>query len=843
MVKEQFKEKTTRLLFKELLRSIKGNIKQFFSVIAISFLAVCLFSGLTSNAYNLRERADALYQASNYADLYITTTGLETGDFEAVAGAKGVSKAERRATLSCTREKRAISLLSAPATNILSVPMMVTGASGFVVCDSYLQANLLKLGDTLDLEMTNYLLTSPSFAFMIPFLNSYVKTGKTNFLAANTIPLEFEITGTMLHPEAVKTSKYVSSTVMYSNPDTISASLYQKMSDNYDISKLDASLALQKRGDTKTLIYSYISGSANQVLADSSDKEASLSAINSYFTSKTDNNLVIAVKKESLPAYQGLETDIEQALKLTFVFPVIFFLVSLLVILTTISQIIIRERMQIGSLKAIGVPRSQIYLHYVSYGFFLTLIGTLLGYFIGPLFIPDVMNIKYKLLWDIPAKRASFFYPAYFPSSLLSVWMAVGLLLISLLASFLVCFSVIREKPVDTLRVKAPKLKKRREDVKPLLASFKAISSKTLTLKMALRNMSRNKLKTVMVVLGTLGCTALLVCGFGIMDTLDNCLDNDFRHLMIRDITAVPNHPSENLAVKLKGIDGIERLEEITQYPISLAAKTSADSNLILLEDTSLCLHIPYGVDGGVTLDKTTAENIGASLNDPLTVVINGKKYTSKVTYIFTSSSLRGAYAKNSQFTEAGLTANNYWISCSKDPQSVKTFIQENYGPDSQEGEFTSTNSLLTQDEYFAYIDELLSSVRIMTRVVEIFAILLSAVVIYNLTSLNISERTRDIATMKVLGFRYHEIAKTLITEIMFDTILGTAIGLFFGLPMCILVMTVNKNEFITYLYNVKWSTYLLSILVSLGTAFLVNIMLSRRTKKIKMVESLKSVE
>ncbi|MCI2069231.1 MAG: ABC transporter permease [Bacilli bacterium] len=843
MVKEQLKEKTTHLLFKELLRSIKGNIKQFFSVIAISFLAVCLFSGLTSNAYNLRERADALYQASNYADLYVTTTGLESGDFEAVKGAKGVSVAEKRATLSCTREKRAVSLLSAPTTNTLSVPMMVSGTSGFVVCDSYLEANLLNLGDSIELEMTNYLLTTPSIAFMLPFLTSYVQTGKSNVLADNTIKLEFEITGTMLHPEAVKTSKYVSSTVMYSDPDLISASLYKVVSDNYDMTKLDAALVSQKKGDTKSFIYSFINGSANQVLANSSDKEASLNAINEYFTSKSTNNLVIALKKESLPSYQGLETDIEQALKLTFVFPVIFFLVSLLVILTTISQIIIRERMQIGSLKAIGVPRSQIYLHYVSYGFFLTLIGTVLGYFIGPLFIPDVMNIKYKLLWDVPAKRASFFYPAYFPSSLLSVWMAVGLLLISLLASFLVCFSVIREKPVDTLRVKAPKLKQRKGETKPLLAPFKAISSKTLTFKMAFRNMSRNKLKTVMVILGTLGCTALLVCGFGIMDTLDNCLDNDFRHLMIRDITAVPNHPSESLAIKLKGIDGVERLEEITQYPVSLAAKSSADSNLILLEDTSLCLHIPYGVDGGVTLDKTTAENIGAKLNDELTVVINGNKYTAKVTYIFTSSSLRGVYAKNSQFTQAGLKPNNYWITCSKDPLSVKTYIQDNYGPESQVGEFTSTNSLLTQDEYFAYIDELLSSVRIMTRVVEIFAILLSAVVIYNLTSLNISERTRDIATMKVLGFRYHEIAKTLITEIMFDTIIGTFIGLFFGLPMCILVMTVNKNEFITYLYNVKWTTYLLSVFVSLGTAFVVNVLLSRRTKKIKMVESLKSVE
>jgi putative ABC transport system permease protein len=839
------KESVSRILFKELLRSIKGNLKQFFSVIAISFLAVCLFSGLTSNAYNLRSRADELYRESNYADLYVTTTGLEEGDLEAVQGLNNVTSAEKRAQFVMTRDRRAVNVLICPDSNILSVPMMVQGEKGFVIADSYLTANFLNLGDTITLDCNNYLLTS------YPDIGKQMETygllkGSENPLASSSVQISFTITGTMLHPEAVKTSKYMSTTVMYTDPDTMEKALFSFLDAYYDTSALSDLLYLKDKMNLQQEIASFVSRSYNQLLADSSDKEASIKAITDYFSVQKPqegkkNNLVIAIKKESLSCYKGLQQDIDQALKLTFVFPVIFFLVSLLVILTTISQIIIRERMQIGSLKATGVKRSQIYLHYVSYGFFLTLIGTVLGFFIGPLFLPDVMNIKYKLLWDIPAAHARYFYPEYMPTSMMAIAMAVGLLLVAALVSFLVSYSVVKEKPVDTLRPKVPKYKAAKDRDKVLLAPFKAISSKLLSFKMAVRNMSRNKVKTTMVVLGTLGCTALLVCGFGVMDTLDNCLANDYELNMTRDILATPDVHSEKLFLEISQLSGVKRAEEVIVYPITLDYEdSSSDTYATLMEEDSLCFHVPYGVDGGVTIDKTTAEHLGCGVGDQVKAVINGSVYERKVTYIFTSSSQHGIYDLSSDFSEAKLTVNNYWITCqdSKDASEVKAAIKDQYG-----SSFSADSSLMTQDEYFAFADELLSAVRIMTRVVEIFAILLAAVVTYNLTSLNIAERTRDIATMKVLGFRTLEINRTLIEEIMFDTLIGTSIGLFFGLPMCELVMMVNQNEFITYLYHITALTYVIAILVSLGSAFLVNLLLTSRTKKVKMVESLKSVE
>jgi putative ABC transport system permease protein len=845
MVKGNKPRTTDQILFKEMLRSIKENIKQFFSVIAIAFLSICLFAGLTSNAYNLQERTDSLYSQSNYADIYVTTSGLDSGDLDAVSKLSGVKVGEKRAELAVTEKehKSSVNLLITDPAATLSVPVMVDGkapsadADVFIIADSFAQTynsgTTIQIGDVLTMVAPNYILNSqPDLVNQLDLIGA-VKSGKENILKSSTVDLSFAITGTMMHPEAVKSSRYkFTKTVMYTTYQTVSKALKALMEEYYDTNVINTALAFLGKGTLDSQIDKLAQNLSNQIILSSSDVETSLDQTKDYFSSKgSENNLIIAVKKESLQCYKELQQDIDQALKLTFVFPVIFFLVSLLVILTTISQIIIRERMQIGSLKATGVPKRKIYAHYMSYGFFLTLIGTVLGFFTGPLFLPDVMNIKYRLLWDIPEGTSHFFYP-------MSITIAVILLVLSLLASFLVAHSVIQEKPVDTLRPKVPKFKKSFSAA--IHFSSAALSSESLSFKMAMRNISRNKLKTVMVILGTLGCTALLVCGFGVMDTLDHCIDVDYGNNLVRDIIATPDKADSTLKNKISVLEGVEKCEENVTYPISVAFNDSSiDINLSLIETGSTCFTPTVGVDGGVTLDKPTADKLGCSLGDELTLTINGKNYSGrKVTNIFQSSVLHGIYDFLGSYSEANLEVNSYWVQVKDGADSAK--VKEEM---KELGNFTSDQSILTKAEYMTMIDNLLSSVRIMTRVVEIFAVLLSAVVIYNLTSLNISERTRDIATMKVLGFRYKEIANTLITEIMLDTLIGTLIGLPLGFPMCVLVMAVNKNEFLTYLYYIFPKTYALAAAISLGAGLVVNLLLTLRTKKIKMVESLKSVD
>ena len=138
---------------------------------------------------------------------------------------------------------------------------------------------------------------------------------------------------------------------------------------------------------------------------------------------------------------------------------------------------------------------------------------------------------------------------------------------------------------------------------------------------------------------------------------------------------------------------------------------------------------------------------------------------------------------------------------------------------------------------------EIMSSIELMTDVIKIFAILLCIVVIYNLSSLNISERTRDIATMKVLGFKFKSIASTLTIELMVDAVIGGLLGLLFGFPMTYMVLSVNITSLLTFMYHIYWYSYMYGFLVTGGTALVVSLFLNKKIKKVKMVESLKSVE
>ena len=147
------RQHTSGLLLKNLLRSLLKNWKQLISIIAISFLAICLFSGLTSNAENLQERADYLYQESNYADLYVTTTSLTISEREEISGLSEVDRVEERLYLPAYNDERVLYLVTASEDSTISVPLMVTGKRGLCITDTYAQTHNLQVGSTLTLSI------------------------------------------------------------------------------------------------------------------------------------------------------------------------------------------------------------------------------------------------------------------------------------------------------------------------------------------------------------------------------------------------------------------------------------------------------------------------------------------------------------------------------------------------------------------------------------------------------------------------------------------------------------------------------------------------------------------
>lgn len=806
------------ILLKEMIRAIKKDWKQLFSIIAISFLSICLFSGLTANAMNLKSRTNYVYQESNFADIYVTTNGYDERDLLAINDLEGVTKAETRSYLTANHQNKKFNLIISSEDNELSVPL-TSDSNDFLLMEKFAEAQNINTGDTFDFTIPNNFKSIEELP--LAFLSNYVKEGKEDFLNKDEILLNPVVSGTMYHAEGVQSSKF-NTGLAHATPTYIKSLLNTKIADNYDVASLNALLTITDKSIEGLINDLFATDLNNQILINTGNSDKTLSLVREYYTSKPSDNLLFANKKESLASYQSLKQDVDQSLQLTFVFPLIFFLVSVLIISTTISQLIIKQRAVIGSLKATGVPKGRVYLHYMSYGIVLSLIGGLLGFFIGPLIIPKVLDVKYSLLWDLPTRAVGFFHP-------LSIAMLLVLVGIATICSFAISFSVIRERPVLTLRPRSPKVKK-----KAASGDNKLYQKCPLTLKMAGRNIMRSKGKTLMVLLGTMGCTALLVCGFGIIDTLDYDVHRDFYQNLKIDLTLTPKLASSEIKNYILSLDGVTRCEEIRTYPTTVSKESYFDVGLTLVEDNS-SYFVPECESGYFTIDQETSKKLNAKVGDIISITINNELISKPVKTVFTTSLLHGVYGVASDFVDSGIPVSSYEVKVDErvDVKAVK--------------------SLLIDSEFFLEVttikdtldgaDDMLSSIKIMTNVIKVFAVLLSVAVIYNLTSLNLSERSRDIATMKVLGFSFNEMSLTLTSELLIDTIVGSTLGLLLGYPMTVLVLVVNKTDLVTFLYHINWYSYFIAFLISFITALVVSYLLNFKIKRVNMTESLKSVE
>ena len=832
------KDSTNHLLFKELIRTVKQYWKQLISIVAISFLSICLFCGLTSNAKNLEERRDYLYEQTNFADVYLTTTSISFEDEQFIRSINEIIELDKRIYINGTSNKNTVYLVSPEVGTELSLPLISQGEEGFLLVNSYAEANHINIGDEVEISFSNLLLSlfdgnEATSSLIENFLSSYVLENKANIIFADDIILKFNVTGFMYHPEGVQTAEF-SPSLFYVDRSVLSKSIISVLEENYDTDSLIAilkaifpSLSDQielffEFTDLSSFVTNLLPYISNQILIKSSSPSDTVNKINEYYQQKGDNSTLLTCSLSSeLQASKAINQDVNQAMQLTFVFPVIFFLVSLLVILTTLSQMIIKQRSQIGVLKALGVKRISIYFHYILYGVVLCFIGCVLGFITGPLLIPKVMGIKYDILWDLPYQNVHFFY-------FLSILMCVLMILISACCTFLVSYKVIKESPVETLKGENAKISFKVKD-------SKKFSSKFISLKMALRNIFIGKGKSLMVLLGMMGCTALLVCGFGIMDTLNYDVELDYTINQTIDVLAIPSSNPAELKRQLETQEEVYWVDERSEVPVLASTSNSVDSSLYIIPEESKTFNVPFYVDGGVSVDSHTASQLNLSLGDEIKLYFNNQTFTRKVTNIFETSTIHGIFDIASSYPGVNFDISMFYI-----------LLNDGYSIDDFARKLRDTSQYLsvqTIDDLFDYADNLLSSIGNMTDVIKIFAILLCVVVIYNLTSLNVSERKRDIATMKVLGFRFYEISKTLTYEIMLDTLVGIIFGLLLGYPLMVLVLMVNQTDLLTFVYHIKPLTYFIGFAVAFFSSLIVSLLLNLKAKKINMTESLKSIE
>ncbi len=531
---------------------------------------------------------------------------------------------------------------------------------------------------------------------------------------------------------------------------------------------------------------------------------------------------------------------IDQMAAIGYIFPLLFFLVAALVCMTTMTRLVDEERSQIGIFSALGFSKNQIIFKYVLYALLACLLGAVIGVFVGMPIFPPVIYNTWKLMYDLPAMRLSLTIPVAF----VGIFSFAALVV---LVTYLVARRTLKEVPSELMRPKAPKNAKRvlLEYIKPL---WRALS---FTSKITARNIFRYKSRFLMTVIGVAGCTSLLVLGFGIKDGISGVLDTQFKDIFSYNYTInlSDDYNSEKYVNELLEDSANEQVVPFMTYSTLVYLNDENDSDLsITLNvfdereiDRVMNLRDAYSgedlvLGDGVIISEKFAINEGLQEGDLITIESEDGLKKSVVIdaicemyfnhYMFMSSNTyEDLFNQSVHNTEIAVIAN--------DQALLNDFAQ-------------SHDDVISLSDFDVMIDNF----EVMLRALDIIIIViilasgsLAFVVLFNLTEVNISERKREIATLKVLGFNDREVYSYIFKEIGLLTFIGALLGLPLGKVEQKLVLTVINMDMVMFGNDIKALSYIYSMLITFAFVIIVLTLTSKQLRKIEMVESLKSVE
>lgn len=533
------------------------------------------------------------------------------------------------------------------------------------------------------------------------------------------------------------------------------------------------------------------------------------------------------------------------------VFPVIFFLVAALVSLTTMTRMVEEERTQIGTLKALGYGKVSIAAKYVLYAFTATLIGGVTGAVLGQKLLPYVIMNAYGIVY---VTLTEFVTPIHFGYTLTSILAAVAS---TILAVAFACYKELRAVPAQLMRPEAPKAGKRvLLERMPFIWRHLSFSNKS-----TVRNLFRYKKRFLMTVIGIGGCMGLLLVGFGVEDSIMTIGDKQFNEIRIYDGNITLSEDStkqerQEIYDEIKSEENVASVmfahEETVEVSADDKGKGARSTYLFVpseLERLPEFIHLrdrrsreTYTLDdSGAIISEKLAKLLDVSEGDSVYIDIGDmQRVPVKVShiaenyffhYIYLSPSLyKTVYGEEADYTEIFM----------KDKSDSETFEEDFSGRYLEKDNVTGVTFIRSTSDR---IREMIGSMDVIIYVIIISAGLLAFVVLYNLNNINISERRRELATLKVLGFYDAEVSKYVFRENILLTFFGSIFGIFLGIILHRYVILTAEIDMMMFGRNIYFKSYIFSILLTFVFSMIVNIVTHWKLKKIDMIESLKSVE
>lgn len=900
-----------KAVFKDFIRNIKGSLGRFFAIMAIVAIGVAFFAGVTASSGDMKYSSDSYYDEYNMNDIRILSSiGFTSQDIEAVSkvyGVKAVYKTNTQDVLVDYDGRE----------NVAHVSGIPVGKASDD--DSYINQLRIKEGrlPQNDKEcVVKYEDTRKSMQVgdVISF-----KSGTEDDINDTFKDTEYTVVGIVYTPcyvsydlgssgignghinyciyvgdDEFKNNYYTECYAVIDGAkdmDTYSDE-YKKLIDKYaddikaiskerlDIRKqtvideytrakadkkeelletikknVEDSITEQYQAyypgmDVSSMIAPYVNTAYEKAVA-----QFDFDAVNAEYDKKMNETLAdsdswewYVLTRESSYSFRDYESSANRMKAIATVFPLFFIIVAGLVCLTTMTRMVEEERGLIGTYKALGYGKATIALKYVIYAFLASLTGAVIGCAAGLRLFPYIIYESWNIIYQMPAIK-------YASHTILSVVAVASLILVTLIATLYSCYNELSEVPSALMRPKAPKNGK-----KILLEHTFIWKHLSFTKKVTMRNIFLYKKRFFMTVIGIAGCGALITAGFGIKDSVQSIIDNQYGQIIHYDNILVFNKNADsdarnNLSDKISSDEYYKSSLMDYAYTAEVKIPGSADdysTEITVVNDTSAYMdYVTFRTrrskktieldDSGVIISEKLAKDLNVKEGDNVLIHDeDNKQATVKVSGVMEMYINNYIFMTSEYYSQVfGYTPDNNRILgiLTSDGEDIQSVIGDRYLTDNNVKSLTFVKANITRFE------NMIQSLDLVTWVLIISAGMLAFVVLYNLTNVNISERIREIATIKVLGFYDREVGEYVYRENIILTLIGGVFGLLLGMALHAYIMTTIELDGVMFGTKINISSFLISYGITILFSLLINIFMYPSLKKIPMVESLKSVE
>jgi len=789
------------MLNKKMIRDIRKNLSQFITIFLMVMIGIMAYSGIEAYMDGMQKNGDKFYLENNLYDLFAMSDNITDKTLEEIKNIENVKDAERKLSITALTDNDKTILLNLIESNNIAKFYVQEGIPfdnnkhGIWLEYYYALENNIKVGDNILIKYENMelhqevlgLIQVPDHLYDVRDESElYPDRSKFGFAYMSINEL---------------TEDYIKSKVM-------------KETGIDDVKTFDKMMPDFNKED-------YYVFPTVMIDVDDVDK------IDEVKNKINDIDGIAAVLgRDNIVSYKQYQGEIDEGKTYVGVFSGLFLFIAMLSVITTMNRIVKNQRIQIGTLKALGYSNNRIIMHYISYGFWISFFAAITGLVLGYYFIGNTFIKLETDFFDIPFTKAHMYEMSYI--------VALAVILIVCLISYITCRTILKENPAETLRNKIPNVKQNSLNI-TTKGIFKHMNFSS---KWNVRDMLRNKMRTLMGLVGVLGCSMLIVCAFGMFDSMNFFIELQFERIFNFDYKLVlkENIKEEELE-KLYSSYGNHTSKT---YGIEIRKDDKLENNNIFVTDANEYVrfvnndndYIDVHTSDGVFITQKLAKIKGYNIGDYIEWHIYGDNEYHKSKIIgFNKDPQNQNITMTRKYLEDELKIKYI-------PDSLYTNVDLSNIKEIENVETIQNISQLKEG-----MESMLSMMKTMLVLIIFFAIVLGSVIIYNLGILSYTEKQYQFSTLKVLGFTDKRIKGIFIKQNNWIAIVSSLIGLPAGYYLTDWIFKTAIEETYDFGAHIELKTYIFALVGTFIVSYIVSRLLARKIKDIDMVSSLKGNE